>query len=270
MPTATKVQWRSAGQTFGTARERVVARSATEDTIPNLTPGTRYFVRVIATKSGASDGTPSNVESGTPFAVANRPPETTSQIATQFLQVGGSVRIDLSNHFRDPEGRTMRFSAVSDNTATVTVAVEDNNLTIRGIAGGDASVTVTARDNGGLTATQSFGTMVRRIRATDSPPALDLLAGDDAAVVDLTTLFTDAEGQTPTYAAESSDPELVTVSVEGTNLVLLPNEIGEGGTATVTVTAADADGQTTTLSFVIAIEPGPRGFLRGWRKALIE
>ena len=32
------------------------------------------------------------------------------------------------------------------------------------------------------------------------------------------------------------------MSVEGTNLVLLPNDIGEEGVATVTVTATDADG----------------------------
>ena len=264
-----KMQWRSAGQTFGSTRERVVAVSATEDIIPNLTPGTQYFVRVIATKFGASDGAPSSVESGTPLAVANRPPETTNQIAMQFLQVGGSVQIDLSNHFRDPEGRAMTFRAVSDHTAIATASVQGSVLTIRGVASGDASVTVTAHDSGGLTATQSFGTMVR-IRATDSPPALDLLAGGDAAVVDLTTLFTDAEGETPTYAAESSDPELVTVSVEGTNLVLVPNEIGEEGTATVTVMATDAGGQTATLSFVITIEPNPRSLLRGWRKALFD
>ena len=630
-----KVQWRSGGQSFGATRERVVGGSVTQDTIPNLTPRTQYFVRVIATRAGTSDGTPSNVENGTPLAPVNRPPETTNQIAMQFLEVGGSGRIGLSNHFRDPEGRTMTFRAVSDNTATVTASVQGSVLTVRGVSRGSASVTVTARDSGGLTATQSFRAMVGRVaffattsasapeggtarltvrlsrasntstsleyvfgsdgnpntsdansadyqgaggtlsipagrtqadiditiaedidiepprevftvtlsvpaehandialgtatatviieegvcdrtsqvrdvlrgaancsavstanlngrrslllanmgidalqakdfdylprlrsldihgnrlqtlppglisglgnlvtlrldgnsltelnasalaglhrlqqlrldgnrlpalpdglflgvsnvtelqlqdnpgspfvltlelartdatveapgpatiiatvakgapftmragvsasngelsadsvtvlrgnttatpitvtgiaegsvrvtldaappipttfcgadnhpcfrgiataagptlvlfknplRATDSPPALDLLANGDAAVVDLTTLFTGAEGETLTYAVESSDPELVTVSVEGTNLVLLPNEIGEEGVATVTVTATDADGLTATLSFVITIEAKPQSFLRGWRKALFD
>ena len=86
----------------------------------------------------------------------------------------------------------------------------------------------------------------------------------------MTTLFTGAEGEILTYAVESSDPELVAVSVEGTNLVLLPNEIGEEGVATVTVTATDADGLTATLSFVITIEANPQSFLRGWRKALFD
>ena len=108
------------------------------------------------------------------------------------------------------------------------------------------------------------------LQATDSPPALDLLASGDEAIVDLTTLFTGAEGETLTYAVESSNPELVAVSVEGTNLVLLPNEIGEEGVATVTVTATDADGLTATLSFVITIEANPQSFLRGWRKALFD
>ena len=157
-----KVQWRSDSQTFGSARERVVGASVTQDTIPNLTPGTQYFVRVIATKSGTSDGTPSNAESGTPLAVVNQPPETTSQIAMQFLEVGGSVRIGLSNHFRDPEGRTMTFRAVSDNTGTATASIQGSVLTVRGVARGGASVTVTARDSGGLTATQSFRAMVGR------------------------------------------------------------------------------------------------------------
>ena len=131
-----KVQWRSAGQTFGSARERVAGGSVTQDTIPNLTPGTQYFVRVIATGTGTDDGTPSNAESGTPLAAVNQPPETTSQIAMQFLEVGGSVRIGLSNHFRDPEGRTMTFSAVSDNTRTATASVQGSVLTIRGVARG--------------------------------------------------------------------------------------------------------------------------------------
>ena len=158
-----KVQWRSAGQTFGSARERVVGGSVTQDTIPNLTPGTQYFVRVIATRTGTDDGTPSNAESGTPLAAVNQPPQTISQIAMQFLEVGGSVRIGLSNHFRDPEGRAMTFSAVSDNTGTATASVQGSVLTVRGVARGGASVTVTARDSGGLTATQSFDAMVGRV-----------------------------------------------------------------------------------------------------------
>lgn len=606
-----KVQWKSGGETFGSTRQRAVGSSVRQDTIPNLTPGVQYSVQVIATKTGTSDGSPSNAVSGTPLATVNQPPVTTSQIPMQFLEVGGSVRINLSSYFRDPEGRTMTFSAASDSTANVSVSVQGSVLTVRGIARGGASVTVTARDSGGLTATQSFRAMVGRVaffattsasapeggtarltvrlsrasnastslgyvfgsdgnpvtsdanaedyvgtggdlsipagetegaieitirddmeieparevftvalvvpsehandlalgagsatvtinegvcdrtaevrdvlrdaaacsavstadlgrrqslvlgnmeidqlqpgdfdglprmrnldlssnhlqslpvglvsglgnlvtlrldgnrlqalpdrffyrvpgltelqlhdnpgapfvltmelartdaaveapgpatvvasvtegapfsmraslsasngelsadyvtvqpgttaaapvtvnrtgdgaarvaldaappvpttlcgsdrhpcfrgiataagpalvlfkkplHPTDSPPALELLADGDATTVDLSILFTGAEGETLTYVVESSDPELVEVSVDGTNLVLLPNAHGEGGVATVTVTATDEDDLTATLSFVVTIEPNPRGFLRGWRKVLFE
>ena len=108
------------------------------------------------------------------------------------------------------------------------------------------------------------------LRATDYPPTPELLADGERKEVDLTTLFTGAESKTLTYMVESSDPELVVVRVDGTSLVLLPNDDGEGGTATVTVTATDEDGLTATLSFVITVEPSSQGFLRGWRKGLFE
>ena len=256
-----KVQWRSGDQTFGSARERVVDGSTTEDTIPNLTPGVLYFVRVIATSNDNGDGTPSTVVSGTPLAAENQPPETTHPITAQFLEVGRSARIDLSNHFRDPEGRAMTFSAVSDNPTAATAMIQGSILTIRAVARGSASITVTARDDGDLTTTQRFDVIV---------PKLKLLADGDPAEVDLTALFTGAEGKTLTYAAESTDPELVAVRVDGTNLVLLPNAHGEGGAVTVTVTATDEDGLTARLSFVITVEPSSQGFLRGWRKGLFE
>ena len=256
-----KVQWRSGSQAFGSARERVVTGSTTQVAIPNLTPGVQHFVRVIATSNDNGDGGPSTVETGTPLAAENQPPETTNRISTQLLEVGGSARIDLSNHFRDPEGRAMTFGAVSDNPAAATATVQGSILTIHAVARGSASITVTARDDGDLTATQRFNAIV---------PKLKLLADGDPAGVDLTTLFTGAEGETLTYVAESSDPELVAVRVDGTNLVLVPNAHGEGGTATVTVIATDEDRLTATLSFVITIEPNPRGFLRGWRKGLFE
>jgi len=176
-----KVQWWSAGQTFGSDRERVVGSSVTQVTIPDLTPGTEYSVRIIATKPRTRDGKPSHVENGTPLAPSRKP-----------------------------------------------------------------------------------------LEPTESPPTLDLLADGDAATLDLAAMFTASEGETLTYEAESSDPELVTVSVEGTELVLVPNDIGEEGTVTVTVTATDEGYRTATLSFAITIEPNPRSLLRGWRKVLFE
>ena len=65
-----KVQWKSGSQTFADAatggREATIAdEDITTYTIPNLTNGTEYMIRVIATND-AGDGDPSDVQSGIP------------------------------------------------------------------------------------------------------------------------------------------------------------------------------------------------------------
>ena len=70
--TGYKVQWKSGTQSYdATNRQRVVTSGTTAtDTIPSLTAGTQYTVRVIATKTNADDGTPSAEVTGTPNAAA--------------------------------------------------------------------------------------------------------------------------------------------------------------------------------------------------------
>ena len=70
-----KVQWKSGMETFATAaadgREASVSPgSTTSYKIQDLTNGTAYEVRVIATKINADDGTPSTGVAGTPMARA--------------------------------------------------------------------------------------------------------------------------------------------------------------------------------------------------------
>ena len=55
------VQWTSSGQGYNTGDRQatVTPGSTTRYTIPSLTNGTEYTVRVIATRTGATDGPPS-------------------------------------------------------------------------------------------------------------------------------------------------------------------------------------------------------------------
>ena len=68
--TGYKVQWKAPGDNYNTyARLATIAGgSTTTHTIPNLTNGTEYFVRVTATRTGAPDGRSSREVHGTPTA----------------------------------------------------------------------------------------------------------------------------------------------------------------------------------------------------------
>ena len=66
--TGYKVQWKSGGEDYNTGDWQATATSGstTSHTIEGLTNGTAYTVRVIATRTGATDGPPSEEMTGTP------------------------------------------------------------------------------------------------------------------------------------------------------------------------------------------------------------
>ena len=92
----------------------------------------------------------------------NRPPVVTEPIGAQVLEIEGSVRMDATEHFRDPERRTMTFEAESADVSVATVEVDGSIVTVGGIAHGVTSVTVTAVDHRRLRASQGFEVSVGR------------------------------------------------------------------------------------------------------------
>ena len=86
----------------------------------------------------------------------NRPPVVTEPIGAQVLELTGSVRIDATEYFRDPESRTMTFEAQSADLSVATVAVDGSVVTVDGIAHGVTTITVTAADHRTLRVSQSF------------------------------------------------------------------------------------------------------------------
>ena len=92
--TGYKVQWKSGGQSYssGSRQATVSSGSTTSRTISNLQNSTEYTVRVIATKTGASDGTPSDDANGTPTA-ANTAPSAPGNLKARAV---GNTRINLS------------------------------------------------------------------------------------------------------------------------------------------------------------------------------
>lgn len=104
-------------------------------------------------------------------------------------------------------------------------------------------------------------------RVLGAAPGVELLGEDDFGL-DGTAYFAAAGGGPLTFSATSSDPALVTADVVGGRIVVATAAGAEEGSAEVTITAADDAGQTASLTFAVVVQPGGRGFLRGWRQGL--
>ena len=87
--TGYKVQWTSGGEDYNTGDRQatVTSGSTTSYTIPSLTNGTEYTVRVIATRTGADDGPPSDEMTGTPRVPPPPPPPPVTDLE-QVMGVG--------------------------------------------------------------------------------------------------------------------------------------------------------------------------------------
>ena len=90
-------------------------------------------------------------------------------------------------------------------------------------------------------------------RVSVEPPAA--MRGADVVRIELVDLFPDAQGEDPTYTAESSDAALVSVSVRDDVLTLIAGERDGEGVVTITVTRTAADGSMATRSFSLTIRP---------------
>ncbi len=190
----------------------------------------------------------------------NSAPERVGTISPITLTAGGIAgTVNVSSKFSDPDNDTLTYTAISSNTAKATVSVSSAVVTITPKAEGATTVTVTARDNNGLTATQTIAVLVtaapnRAPIAVGTIPPVTLTAGTSAANVDVSSKFRDPNGDTLSYTAVSSDNSKATANVLGTIVAITPVA---AGSATVTVTARDNNGLTATQTIVVLVSSAP-------------
>ena len=92
-----------------------------------------------------------------PAPPPNRAPTATAPIPPPTVSAtGGPVTVDLSASFADPDGDSLTYTAMSDNTAVIEASVLNATLTLTPRGAGSATVTVTATDSGGLSVQQTI------------------------------------------------------------------------------------------------------------------
>ena len=200
----------------------------------------------------------------------NQAPQLGDSITAQRIQVGETIMIVVSGHFTDPEGAELTFEAVSSDTGIATALASNDTVTIGGVAAGGVSVTVSASDPEGLSASQEVMVTVEQAMSNRAPqmaddtipfPAHDLVV-DGAVVLDVSGYFVDPDGDPLVYTAETSDDAVAMAAVDGavvttTALSAVEDEVLA---VTLTVTATDPEGLSFPQRaevFVAAEDYGP-------------
>ena len=215
--------------------------------LPTVAALTACLVAVLAV---ACEGDPAAPSSPTP--PPNRTPLPVGAIPPSQVGVGESIGLDAAAYFSDPDGDTLTYVAESSDTTIATAAVRDSIVTVAAVAKGAATITITATDPEGLSAQQTVAITVpnRPPEAVGEPPDLELIVGAADTVV-AAAYFSDPDGDTLTYVAESSDTTIATSAVHDS---IVTTAAVARGAATITITATDPEGLSAQQKLQVTVE----------------
>ena len=172
-----EIQYRAKGGFFWGSLYSSVVGDDWETEILGLINGITYEVRIQADNGeGKSEWSLSEI------TIPNQAPVVVGSIDAATGTVGGAVEIAyMYSVFSDPDGHDLdlQFTATSNNEAAATVQVIGFAVMITPVAAGNATITVTASDLYGETATTTFNATIQT--PTLETPTLSI-SGDDFTI----------------------------------------------------------------------------------------
>ena len=190
----------------------------------------------------------------------NQAPTVASAISdATIVNESGTRQVSLSGVFDDADGNSLTVTAQSsaETVATVSVAPDYSTLTVSAKARGTATITVTAKDGNGGSVSDTFSVTVKAAPTVASSIGdISGLEAGSSRDVSLSGVFSDADSDSLTITAASSDEAFATVTVAADQSKLTVAGVAEG-TATITVTAQDSDGNRVSDDLAVSVVPAP-------------
>ena len=212
-------------------------------------------VRVAATDTGTPplSATATFRLTVNPSSADNRAPTVEGAVSALSLKTGEQETVVVAPAFADPDGDALSYTASVQDVAIVIASPSGDGLLVEAVGAGGTTVTVTASD-GELTAELDFDVEVVNAAPQPGEPigARTLVLSGTPWRFEATPHFHDPDGDDLSYAAQSSDPDVVSVEVGGSTVTA--TAVG-GGAATVSVSATDGEGsgETATQGAEIAV-----------------
>ena len=197
----------------------------------------------------------------------NERPSVASAIADQTMTAGDSTTVSLPGRFSDPDGDTLAYTAAASPSgiATASVSNSDIALTLRALAAGSATITVTAADRSlghadRLTVSQDFTVTVEE---TNVPPTFNEGPRTTRSVAENTPSSNDIGSP---VTASDDDNDTLSYSLSGTDagsfrIGRISGQIRTfdslnfetKNSYSVTVTADDGNGGTDSIDVTINV-----------------
>ena len=185
-------------------------------------------------------------------------PVVVDTIPAQTLVVGDfSPALDVSAHFRDPQGKTLTYTAEPSNSAVVTAQIVSSQLTLWSWSVGSTVVTVRATNPNDLYAQQTFTVTVTDAPVQQKPEAVGtifdqtLTLGVSPDPIDVAQYFFSENDLI--YEAAFDPIGIVTESILDSQITLTPIQVGS---TSVTVTARDSEHPdlSTTQTMLVVVQ----------------
>ena len=163
----------------------------------------------------------------------------------------------LTDHFSDPDGDDLAWSASSSNTGVASLWIVADTLLITTGDPGTTDIIVTATDPGGLSVADTLTVaVVQGNRAPTVASNIDNIEAFPSEVYSftLTDVFSDPDGDDLTWSASSTDTSVASTEIVADTLGVTTVGVGH---EIVTVTATDPDGRSATDRFTVKVSERP-------------